>query len=95
MQLIEIFFLQNYSINIGLCNYYLLSRKELRCSIINKSKEFTKKYIIDCYETLDIIDENIYVKSQMNFLFEKSYCANLNPLSFDFINGKLDTCQRT
>ena len=38
-----------YSINAGLCNYYILSRKELRSNIITKSKEFTKKYIIDCY----------------------------------------------
>ena len=80
-----------YAINIGLCNYYILSRKELRSNIINKSKEFIKRYIIDCYDTLDVIDENIYVKTQMNFLLEKSYCANLYPLSFDFINGKLDT----
>jgi hypothetical protein len=82
---------QYYSLNIGLCNYYILSRKELRLNIINKSKEFTKKYIIDCYETLDIIDEDICIRNKINYLMEKSYATNLISLSTGFLNGSLET----
>jgi hypothetical protein len=82
---------QYYSINIGLCNYYILSRKELRSNIVTISKEFTKKYIIDCYETLDIIDENICIKTKINFLLENSYGANVKLLCSEFLNDNLDT----
>jgi len=77
------------SINIGLCKYHIVSRKELRGNIINKSKEYNKNFIINCYESLDIIDEEIYVKSKINYLIEKSYCDNMN--TYTFLNGNLET----
>lgn len=77
------------SINMGLCNYYIVSRKELRSNIINKSKEYTKNYIINCYESIDIIDEEIYIKNKINYLLEKSYCNNMN--TYGFLNGNLET----
>ena len=78
------------SINIGLCNYYLLSRKELRSNIINKSKELSKKFIINEYETLNIIDKNINIKTKNNFLLEQSSCTNLYQIQYGLLHNNSD-----
>ena len=79
-----------YSINIGLCNYYILSRKELRSNIINKSRELSKKFIAHECKALNIIDKNINIKTKTNYLLEQSSCKNLYPIQCGLLNDNLD-----
>jgi hypothetical protein len=78
------------SINIGLCNYYILSRKELRSNIINKSRELSKKFITNENETLNYIDKNIYIKTKNNFLLEQSSCKNLYQIQYGLLYDNLE-----
>ena len=77
---------RNHSILLDLSVYKIVSNKELRRDIVEKSK-CIKRSLEKCYyERLNIFDEICSFNSQMNYLVEKSEKCEMRLVELDFLN---------
>jgi len=75
---------RNHSIILNLSDFYVVSTKELRCELLEKSKQINLSIKNSNFERLHFLDGMVLFKNIMNYIEEKSnqYNIRLNELIF-------------
>jgi len=74
-------------LNLSFCKYFVVSTKELRRDIFNKSREIRNNLERRDYEQLNILDQIIEFTAQMSYLCEKTDFSNIKLRELDFLDN--------
>jgi len=79
---------RNHSIILNLSDFSVVSTKELRCELLEKSKQIKLSIKNSNFERLDFLDDMILFKNIMNYIEEKSNQYNIRLNELGFLNGQ-------
>jgi hypothetical protein len=79
---------RNYNLVLDLCNYCVISTKELRRDIIEKSRKIKASLKNLNYEPLHIFDEIDCFNTYMNYLVEKTENMETQLVELDFLTSE-------
>jgi hypothetical protein len=79
---------RNHNLVLDLCNYYVISTKELRRDIIEKSRKIKASLKNLNYEPLNIFNEIDCFNIYMNYLVEKTETRETQLVELDFLTSE-------
>lgn len=78
---------RNTDLNLAFCHYRVVSTKELRRDIHNRSQEIRNNLERKNYEQINILDQIIEFTAHMNYIYEKTDLTNIKLRELDFLDN--------